>query len=171
MHDDSILSSRRSRRRLWRLVALVVAGVVLTSLASVLWSGLRDDLRAVDDELTLTADRLDATGSRIVRRYAALAAARADLDSAHDLLRRRTGARDAAEDRLIATHAALEKRNGLVGERTSEIGRREANLVLLSRCFVGASEALNQIAVADVAGFTATLRDVEGACSAARAEM
>ncbi|MCZ7536612.1 MAG: hypothetical protein M5T61_12375 [Acidimicrobiia bacterium] len=170
MHDDSILSGRKPRRRHWRMAALVVAGLVLISLAQVAWTGLRDNLREVDAELTATAGRSDATRVRIVRGYESLAVARAELAAAEATLRRRTRARDAVEARLIASQSALDDRNNLVDDQSSEIGRREANLVLLSRCFVGASEALNQIAVADLTGFVATLREVEGACTAARAD-
>ena len=168
--DDSFIAARK-RRRWLRLAALLTVGAALTSVAYVSWTDLRDDLRAVDGDLTATAADLDTASVKIVRRYTTLAEVRADLAASRDELRRRTEARDAAEDRVIAAQAKLEKTNGVLGNRSSELVQREANLALLGRCFVGASEALNQIAVADFDGFSATLREVNNACSSARSDL
>ncbi len=169
MDDDSLPSTKKRRHRWWRLAALLAGGVALTSITYVSWTDVRDDMRAVEGDLAATAADLDGTSVKIVHRYTTLAEVRADLAASEDALRRRTEERDALEDRVIAGQASLDKTNGLIGDRSSELGQREANLALLSRCFVGASEALNQIAVADLSGFVATLQEVESACSSARA--
>lgn len=168
--NDSLIATR-ARRRGWRIAALLGAGAALISLAFVSWTDLRDSLRVVDRDLASTAADLDTSSVRLIRRYTALAEARADLTASREALRQRTAARDATEDRVLATQAKLERTNGLINDESSDLWQREANLALLSRCFVGASEALNQIAVADIAGFTSTLREVNAACSSARADL
>lgn len=172
--DDFLAASRvasRNPRRFWRLTALLTVGVALGAFTYVSWTGLRDDLRAVDGDLATTAADLDTASVKLVRRYTTLAKVRSDLSDSRDELRQRTEARDAIEDRVIAAQAALDKTNGRIGDRSAELLQREANLALLGRCFVGASEALNQIAVADFAGFSATLQEVNNACSSARSDL
>jgi len=161
-------NATRGFRRWWRLAALLVVGAALTALTYSSWTGLRHDLRAVDSDLATTGASLDSASLKLVRRYNALAAARADLADSRDDLRRRTEQRNTVEGRVIAARAALEETDAQIGDRSTELLQREANLALLGRCFVGASEALNQIAVADITGFGATLREVSNACSSAR---
>ena len=169
MDDDWLLASR-TPRRWWRLVTLVAVGAVLVATTSASWTRLRGDLRAVDTDLTATGSDLDTVRADLVDRYTRLAAVRADLSASRSTLRGRTHERDVAERRVIAAQSALEETKGLLGQRTSELGRRETNLALLNRCFVGASDALNQIAVADFSGFAETLRGIKDVCAAARAE-
>lgn len=169
MDDDLLLAARRRRRpRLWLVALLVVSGAPLIAFAHALWSDTADDLRSVDDDLTATAGDLDTAAVHLMQRYNTLSGERAVLDAAKADLARRTDERGAAEDRLIAAQARLDETNGNIDQRTEELGAREANLALLNRCFVGASEALNQISVADTVGFARTLGEIGDVCAAAR---
>ena len=172
MYDDRIISPRpRTGRRLVRLAVLLLVGCALLVVARHSWSGLSDDLRAVDVDLSDTAGDLDDATVDLTRHHATLVEDRADLAAAEQHLARRVDERKAAEDRLIAAEGTLDDTNSDVAHRTGELGQREANLALLNRCFVGASEALNQIAVGDTLGFATTLREIRGVCTAAREGM
>lgn len=169
MDDDLLLAvRRRPRHRLWLVALLVVSGGPLIAVAQALWNDTARELRAVDDDLTVTAGDLDAAAVDLMQRHNTLSEERAVLDAAEADLARRTGERGAAEDRLIAVQGRLDETNGHIDDRTNELGAREANLALLNRCFVGASEALNQISVADTSGFARTLAEIGDICAAAR---
>jgi len=161
----------RARRRL--IVRVLVAAAVLT--AAVLvgrdWvvtnrAGARadDSLRATRHQLEVTTDDHEAAVEEVE-------ALRATLEADLATLATRQEEREVAQGTADATSAALTELQGRLSASTADLAASTGRLATLQQCLVGVAEALNQAAAGDTNGLTATVREIEGTCADAGAEL
>lgn len=164
------MAASRGRRR----VSVVLAGVsVLVGVALVGrdWLAVRqaDDRAGV--ELRATRDDLDAARADHSATVAEVEALRATLEAELATLALRQGETAAAQGNADAAGATLTALQGQLASSSAELAASEGRLDTLQRCLLGVAEGLNQVAVGDPRGLSVTLRDIEGVCAEAGAEL
>ena len=170
MLERAHVGLRARRRWIVRVVAVAVllAGAVLvgrdwlaTNRAT---ERAEDRLREVRHDLGVTSDDHAAAVVEVEALRDTLAADLATLTT-------RQGEQEAAQGAADATSAALAELQGLLAASTADLATSTDRLSTLQECLVGVAEALNQAAAGDTNGLGATMREIEGTCSAAGAEL
>ena len=96
---------------------------------------------------------------------------RAGLAAELVTLTTRRDERAAAQGTADATTAALTDLQGVLSASTADLAASTGRLATLQECLVGVAEALNQAAAGDTNGLARTVREIEGTCAAAGAEL
>jgi hypothetical protein len=155
------------------LARVLVAAAVLT--AAVLigrdWLGTQRATERTDDRLRVTRDELEIARGGPDAAVAEVEALRAALDAELATLTTRRDERAAAQGTADVTSAALTDLQGALSASTADLAASTGRLSTLQECLVGVAEALNQAAAGDTNGLARTMREIEGTCAAAGAEL
>jgi chromosome segregation ATPase len=155
------------------LVRVLVAAAVLT--AAVLvgqdWLATNRATERTDDRLRVTRDELEVARGDHDAAVAEVEALRAALAAELATLTTRQEERAAAQGTADATSAALTDLQGALSASTADLAASTGRLATLQKCLVGVAEALNQAAAGDTNGLATTVREIEGTCAAAGAEL
>ena len=117
----------------------------------------RQDLAATRDDHAAAVEEVDALRATLQADLATLAARRVEQEAAQ-------GAADAAG-------AALTDLEDQLASSRADLAASTGRLATLQQCLVGVAEALNQAAAGDASGLAETVRDIEGTCAAAGAQL
>lgn len=172
--DEELVAGRvgGSRRRLWwRLTGLLVAGGTVVGVSTHLWLQTRRELQELEARLTEADARLPEVSAGLISDRSDLDVAQEALGEARETLARRTAERDRSRAELEATLLELDDRRQQLQGRQTELQERETSGLLLEACLLGASEALNSVAVGDLASFARTLEKIGDTCAEAGAEL
>lgn len=168
---------RPDEPRWWRHRNLVlVGGVVLVATGIVggatrTWLETRRSTERTEAALRDRRDQLDRAQADLEAATEEFETARATLDDDLATLDQRREERDAAEEVLDTTSALLADLRAQLDAATADLEQSTSRLDALDRCLIGVAEALNQAAVSDLDGLATTLRDIEGTCAQAGAEL
>lgn len=155
------------RRHCWRLTGLLVVGGTVLGVGGSAWLETRRDLQELDAMLAEVDARLPEVSGTLISDRAELDAALGDLEQARETLAKRTAERDLSRGELEATRRELDDYRDQLEGRRIELQEREASGLLLDACLLGASEALNSVAVADLVSFARTLEEIADTCAEA----
>jgi septal ring factor EnvC (AmiA/AmiB activator) len=161
----------RARRRL--LVRVLVATAVLAAVVLVGRDWLATDraTERADDRVRETRQQLEVTRADHDAAVAEVEALRAALEADLATLMTRRDERAAAQGNADAAGAALADLQARLSASTVDLAASAGRLATLQECLVGVAEALNQAAAGDTNGLARTVRDIEGTCAAAGAEL
>lgn len=154
-------------RRCWRLAGLLVAGGTVLGVGGSTWLDTRRELRELDAMLAEVDARLPEVSGMLISDRSELDAALGDLEQARETLAKRTAERDRSRAELEATRRELDDHRDQLEGRRIELQEREASGLLLDACLLGASEALNSVAVGDLVSFARTLEKIADTCAEA----
>jgi chromosome segregation ATPase len=161
----------RARRRL--LVRVLAATAVLAAVVLVGRDWLTTDraTERADDRVRETRQQLQATRADHDAAVAEVEALRAALEADLATLMTRRDERAAAQGNADAASAALADLQAQLSASTADLAASTGRLATLQECLVGVAEALNQAATGDTNGLARTVREIEGTCAAAGAEL
>ena len=158
----------------WRVVGAVAAGAVVLAGAGLVardWVRTVDAAERVDRELAVERLALRDTEDHLASMVDSVDVSRATLLSERASLAARVDEREAAEGTANDAAIWLAGLKDQLASATADLDASSGRLSSLQVCLVGVSQALNQAAARDHAGLAATLREVEGSCSAAGVEL
>jgi septal ring factor EnvC (AmiA/AmiB activator) len=167
----------RVRTALWAgrraVVRVLVAAAVLAAVVLVGrdWLATGRATERADDSLRATRRELEATRGDHDAAAAEVEALRAALEADLATLTTRREERAAAQGTADAATAALTDLQAQLSASTADLAASTGRLATLQRCLVGVAEALNQAAAGDTNGLGATVREIEGTCAAAGAQL
>lgn len=164
---DAARPGRTRRRLFWRLTGLLVVGGTVVGVGSHLWLQTRRELQELEAHLTDVDVRLSQVSGGLISDRSDLDAAQESFGTARETLARRTAERDRSLAELEATRRELDDHREQLEGRRVELQEREASGVVLEACLLGASEALNAVAVGDIGSFARTLEDIGETCAEA----
>jgi chromosome segregation ATPase len=158
------------RRMLARalVAAAVMAAVVLVGRD---WLATDRATERADDSLRVTRHELEVARGDHDATVAEVEALRAALEADLATLTTRREERAAAQGTADAATAALTDLQAQLSASTADLAASTGRLATLQQCLVGVAEALNQAAAGDTNGLTRTVREIEGTCAAAGAQL
>ena len=150
-------------------VAICVIGA-LTLVGSGLFAvHTRHDLHSTRDALTGSQHNLSTLDAQLHASVTRRGAALATLDRVRAVMRSDTAARDALSAANRAEYRRLTAALASLDAHRSELASTAARARLLDDCLIGASQVLNEAAVADTARLASTLPSAQRRCAEAGA--
>jgi chromosome segregation ATPase len=161
----------RSRRRL--LVRVLVAAAVLAAVVLVGrdWLATERATERAADRVRDTRRELEVTRAGHDAAVAEVEALRAALVADLATLTTRQEERAAAQGSAEAASATLADLQAQLSASSADLAASTGRLATLQECLVGVAEALNQAAAGDTNGLATTVRQIEGTCAAAGADL
>ena len=159
----------RRRQALVALAAVaVLAGALLVGRD---WLAVHRAGERAEADLRATEDDLDAARADHAATVDEVEALRVSLEADLATLAIRQDETATAQGNADAAAAALAELEGRLAASSAELAASTGRLDTLQRCLLGVAEGLNQVAVGDPRGLSQTLREIEGVCAAAGAEL
>jgi septal ring factor EnvC (AmiA/AmiB activator) len=165
-HDGDGERTPAARRRA-ALAAVAVAVLAGAALVVHDWAATVDSTERADARLDETRAALGRTDRDLADARHSSDAQWAVLETKVDALGTRQAERSEAQRTFDATSRWLAALEDQLATATSRHEASEQRLQSLQACLVGVTKALNQAAVGDADGLSATVRSIEGPCAAA----
>ena len=164
-----VVATRPRRRVLAAVgVAAVLVGVALVARD---WVAVHRAEQRAAAELRTTRDELDGARADRAASVEEVEALRVTLEAELATLALRQAETATAQGNAEAAGAVLTDLQGQLAASSAELAAGQGRLDTLQTCLLGVAEGLNQVAVGDPRGLSVTLRDIEGVCAEAGAEL